>query len=685
MTGQNGLHRSSWKVEAIRRGDMKISGPMPIEEDTRLNGEGEMELAGRRELDLHSQPQDVPAQQNQRSQSPLQSSQPPTKVSKDSILRDPEHAEGQLPQRENVRMQQLPISPLRMHQVNATPYESIVQSTPPTTPTPFRGTPESMTKAAQKKNRKSGLRNVFRKILGRKDREKVEEQQEGNVHRGHNYHSSDPGLLRQSPPRDIQTPSGPRISELPVDELIPLHPIGLQLPFPMNVNAPQASSPQEYLIFGHQKPGIVRRATLPNARASTSQRHSVDEPRGRLSPWDEGQNESSALPEIGIALTSPVQARTSIQSKRRSRSAGALHDLSQARTSIDRSRSADIRYWRESGASASTFNSHARPQTAKTTEMVRSVHTQEPIVQQQEPVAEMSATLAHFDEQEEQEAQETQEEQHEQNHWNKEAPVSAFNFGEFQRGPFADEKPLEVQEPPIPVRSEKRLSIEDRVKHLEGGLHVLESSMRRMSTRNNRQTIVLENAPRHTRSRNRSSSRSISVSSFYEQPIIHQAGDDDMNHAPFLSTTTPASEVKDSKELVAVYETLAHERAARSALEIQVRTLQHDVADLRILVNRLYTSKAMVEPAYTTSSPNSSHDERLSTPRAMRHKALVRVDVRESVQSRFSRTDSESTTGEYDRRSFSSGHDDVVSPDVWATPSEGTFFHSAMPTPRVAA
>ncbi|KAI2474427.1 hypothetical protein Ptr902_14165 [Pyrenophora tritici-repentis] len=168
--------------------------------------------------------------------------------------------------------------------------------------------------AAQKKKRKSGLRNVFRKMFGRKTPEKAEDhtehRPEDTMTRGHSYHRSEPELRRASPPREPpRTPTGPRISDLPVKELEPLHPLGQHLPYPMNVNAPPASPPKEYLVLDTSRPDFGRRrATLATLPSAATQRHSLDEPRIKMATWEEGHEEDAVSSSgIGIALSSPTQ------------------------------------------------------------------------------------------------------------------------------------------------------------------------------------------------------------------------------------------------------------------------------------------------------------------------------------------------------------------------------------------
>ncbi|KAH3913379.1 hypothetical protein HBI56_084230 [Parastagonospora nodorum] len=647
MNGPNSLQRSSWKAEAIRKGNLKISGPIPIMEDTPLNEDEEKEFAETGALSP-SHPQDQDGQPDIRPQTPPQPGHAPPSVPIDrgSLTSHPVDEEVQ-----EVLQARQSRSPPRPRQVTEMARESVIEPTTPSRNT-FRATPDSTTKSAQKKKRKSGLRSVFRKMFGRKDRDEPEEEE--TMHRGHSYHHSDPGMLQQSPPRETKTPGGTRISDLPVKELKPLHPLGQHLPYPMNVNAPPVSPPKEYLTFDVERPDIGRRrATLPSVPSAGIQRHSLDEPRGRLSAWDERPDEET-LPSpgigIGIALSSPTQA-TSMANKRRSRSADALRDLVRESASMDRRRSAEIRYWRQSHASGSIYS---RPQTARTVETIRSIQRQETrITQSGDGIAEMSATISHVDEPSPLpiEADQVRE---------VEPPVSAFNFG--LKSGFSDDATT-TSEAPAPVsppeRSKNRLSIEDRVAHLEGTFQSIESSLKRMSSRNNRQTIILSDAPRNLRSRQRSSSTS--HTNFDSLPN-YQSSNDTLKSNPASPTLVRPNTNEGSKEQVVekLYEALKYERTARKALEQQVHNLQQDIADLHALVNKLIASATATSPSYPTPSPDTlivSREDRLVTPKAeYRGKEnFVRMNSKDSMR-----------RGEED--------DWKESPhDVWATPKEEGF------------
>lgn len=189
MSGQGALQRSSWKAEAIRRGDLKISGPIPITEDMPLNDEEEKEFEETGALSPHPPPQFEQEQDIQRPQTPPQvphfGTSPLTK--RMSLTSHP--VDGQDYHRDDVQMRQPSRSPPRVPQALEVARESVAPSTPYPSPTPFRSTPENASKNAQKqKKRKSGLRGVFRKMFGRKSKD--DEETDEPKTRGHSYHHS---------------------------------------------------------------------------------------------------------------------------------------------------------------------------------------------------------------------------------------------------------------------------------------------------------------------------------------------------------------------------------------------------------------------------------------------------------------------------------------------------------------
>jgi hypothetical protein len=183
----------------------------------------------------------------------------------------------------------------------------------------------------------------------------------------------------------------------------------------------------------------------------------------------------------------------------------------------------------------------------------------------------------------------------------------------------------------------------------------LESHLRRISQHNQRQTIILESAPRNLRTRTRSTSRSVSQVSIHQRdpapPPTSNLSYESSPPSPPLTHTEepqPSTFTKAPHDLEALHNLLNSERTARLALESRVLSLQHEVEQLSSLVARLVNSHsvAATSPKYPTPSPDSIQD-RMPTPRQ----------------------------GRYGARRQGTEDSDVVSPDgeVWATPKEGSF------------
>jgi hypothetical protein len=190
MGEPNNLEHSSWKAQAIRRGDLKISGPIPITEDMPLNEEEEIEFAETGVLLSPGQPQDELEIEEKRPQTPPHPGHAPPVLPQERAHQEAHHVEQPSLQPEAIPQQQPSRSPLGMHQVAEMPQESVVQPVPysPRPTTPIRSTPESANKAAQKRKRKSGIRKVLRKMFGRKNKDGAEDEEVS--HGGHSYHHS---------------------------------------------------------------------------------------------------------------------------------------------------------------------------------------------------------------------------------------------------------------------------------------------------------------------------------------------------------------------------------------------------------------------------------------------------------------------------------------------------------------
>lgn len=204
MSLQGSLQRprsASWKVEAIRRGDLKISGPIPIEEDTPLSDEEEREFAEKHgekgSEEAVSAPEQHTIRQVPNSQATLRHEDVTEEVAMKTASRDQDYARQELELHDQHPARSPLRSPLAMHPTDGQ-RESVFQPRSHTPPTPFRATPESTSHsnaaAAKKQKRKSGIRGVFRKMFGRKDRDDSQdrnvERNEEPARRGHSYHHS---------------------------------------------------------------------------------------------------------------------------------------------------------------------------------------------------------------------------------------------------------------------------------------------------------------------------------------------------------------------------------------------------------------------------------------------------------------------------------------------------------------
>ncbi|KAF2269797.1 hypothetical protein CC78DRAFT_564487 [Lojkania enalia] len=729
MSGEGILRRSSWKAEAIRRGDLKISGPIPITEDTPLSEEEEREYAEKHNISSPVSPSDTASQQPQQLQ-PLASQPQPSTTGSLHTMSDRHEQPPQ--QAEDHHEAEVGKSLGGVRGISEQPRGSSFEPMPYITPSPFPSLPESSSKSSPKKKRKSGLRNVFRKMFGRRSRERPHEgqQQEANPRR-HGYHHSvslsvdakivnvddiqDPGILTQHAEVPKDNASGPRISDLPVRELQPINPLGQHLPFPMNVNAPQeASPPHEYLTFEVPERVARRRASLPSVILSDAQVQTLAatlEGSGKHAiSWDERRDVESlssplSSPPIGLAISSPPAPQLG-HPKRRSRSAGALRDWAKSRPSTERRRSAEIRYWRNSYQSGSIYSQNTpRPRTAQTVETVLSANTHDTIARAPDSVAESSTANS-----------DAIVAQHDQDISEIQLPVEAFNFGNL-KSEFSDDEAHHEEPETVPeesIRASNRLSIEERVQHLETNVRTLESSVRRLSGRSNRQTIILENAPKGRRSRNRSSSATSDRQGSHRSSKSSNKTLSVKNESPTLAPLSAVDEFPSSQDrpqtvialeaspdprqfesqssdlveqFAAVYAALKHERASRKALEKQVYSLQREITNLHNLFNKIMTAS----PSYPTPSPDgiiTSNEERLATPRASRrpnHDPDFEADDtenapptarkdRETIVSRFSQSDSEG--GDEGNYSLSSSMEDVTSPEAWATPKEESGFGS---------
>ncbi|KAF2670089.1 hypothetical protein BT63DRAFT_229176 [Microthyrium microscopicum] len=233
----------------------------------------------------------------------------------------------------------------------------------------------SMDTPNKKKRRSGSIRGAFRRMFSKKEKQAPvrESPPRANGPR-HEYHSSEPALFPSSrgldrvTEEDRMTPQKQfRGRTADEDEYRNRTPIQTpRLPFPMNINGAQPVPYTEntpyiendfsrtYTSFDTSPQAHRRRATLPSIVISASDAAALEKFWNKAdhvsgTPPDSADPDRTPTPLIGLAITSNAPSKASSKSsRRRSRSADALRDLAQTQqgTTDLRRRSAEIQYWR---------------------------------------------------------------------------------------------------------------------------------------------------------------------------------------------------------------------------------------------------------------------------------------------------------------------------------------------------
>jgi hypothetical protein len=191
MSGEASLHRSSWKAEAIRRGDLKISGPIPITEDMPLNEEEEQEYAEKHKSETSPLPQDLKAEEAQlEPQAPTHAPPPVPEESHQDVDRQAEHDVERPQTSEEQRSTQPTKSGSPPRDTSETDRRTITEPISYSTPSPYPNRPDSSVRTTPRKKRKSGLRNVFRKMFGKRSKDEEPDEAPETVPRGHIHTTS---------------------------------------------------------------------------------------------------------------------------------------------------------------------------------------------------------------------------------------------------------------------------------------------------------------------------------------------------------------------------------------------------------------------------------------------------------------------------------------------------------------
>jgi hypothetical protein len=426
------------------------------------------------------------------------------------------------------------------------------------------------------------------------------------------------------------------------------------LPFPMNVNAPEPSPSQSnYLSFETGPRVHRRRATLPSMILSPDDAAALRKMWSSpdlqpISPSAQSLGQSLPSPEIGMAYTSGSNPN------RRSRSAGALRELSRAQeqTTGLRRRSSEIRYWRTSRIELlenerRVSTSSERP--SQESSIAPSVHSS--TIEASDAFADTGSSV-HGDH------------------------VHAFDFGSITTEQNSTDKHVSV--------------VEARLSQLEFNMQHLSLSLQEVSQQNNRHTFVLDRAPSQRRSQSSLKSSRVGLpanpkdsvfpqrtasSKRYTQstaaltghPAMQTASASCLPHSgpyspltptmllpgpaqiirPTTSQATPQAQTAILEEaapspliydhLAPLYNALRYERSVRKGLETQVLQLRRDVLELGKVVTQLRDTEG-----YPTPSPDQT----------------LREEGHQNERSRFSGYDSDD--------------EGKGMAEKWATPSEET-------------
>ncbi|KAG8626990.1 hypothetical protein KVT40_005935 [Elsinoe batatas] len=425
--------------------------------------------------------------------------------------------------------------------------------------------------------RKGSLRNVVRKIFGRKAKAVEEEEKNSTPTKPpsrHGYTTSDPGVLRpipeQPPPAAPQTfasglNSNPpqRTLSAPLKLLDPLELRRARSPYA--VEFPQSSKLKPLDLgnpFHKEQREPRRRATLPSlimdekeaavlakAIQVRSEDYKPEEYDGTTNPYDDS--------EIGVALSTPTRKQY-----RRSRSADDLRRMVQSLQPV-RERTEEIKYWRQS-----TAGSVLRHPTPGMLEDDVSDHNEERVVS---PVSER---------------------QHDP------FVVDQVDTNTGKVSPMRD-SPLMSR--PAPAHQDQGYELENRVTRLENGLATFQNALERLTAQSNRRTIIIDNttSPRGSRE----NTTSILVNSLLDADYTQD------RHSRDDTTPQPGQPRGDfhpspGRTYTALYSIINHERSARRNLESEVRALQQSLSDMQYQLSRPLIRQPT--PSYINRHPQTN-------------------------------------------------------------------------------
>jgi hypothetical protein len=164
VTGKARLERSSWKADAIRRGQLKISGPIPLDDEANLA------LARRQSAPMVSQIVDeVSPQTSEQRDAHSDGDEPLASDWEKDVKKETEQSAKRIRQHHLSKSIELPTMETR-HRHHASLDPSMSFNNHQGTMS-FAEGPDGPPNNKGKKKRRSGLRSVFRKMFGRKSKD----------------------------------------------------------------------------------------------------------------------------------------------------------------------------------------------------------------------------------------------------------------------------------------------------------------------------------------------------------------------------------------------------------------------------------------------------------------------------------------------------------------------------------
>ncbi|KAF2154049.1 hypothetical protein K461DRAFT_312030 [Myriangium duriaei CBS 260.36] len=510
--------------------------------------------------------------------------------------------------------------------------------------------------------RKGSIRNVVRRLFGRKAKAEQKEtpKASNDTHpppSRHGHSTSDPGNLRtiQEQPQDVISAGESlpqRTLSAPQKRLDPpglrrgrsayavefpqssrLKPLDLGNPFHKDSREPRRRATLPSII-------VDEREALALARAINVRSEDPTSDRGIESAADHND-------EIGLAVTTPTRKQN-----RRSRSVDDLRRMVQSAQPV-RDRDSEVEFWRQS-AIGSMFR-----------QPVQNDEDTEPAPEDDSPASPAVSPIRR--------SEEDPFVVHAAGHAADDRQVSPLHDEQ-------NEKVSPMRDSPLMSRpataEEKSNDLELRVLQLENNLASFQIAIDRLTARTNRRTVIIDSAASRRTSRQNTPSVLINslldadyrYSNTYgngEENYSLRAGAQEEPQRPRQSMTQPSP----ARTYAALYSIINQERSARRALEEQVRSLQDNLSEMQYQLSQpiigrhssAYQPQPQLHPSYPRM-PHFSNVPNTIDPEPSAQRLTSRFSLSESL------TDSEAARLR-EARDLDTDDDRTKSFDLYETPA----------------